>query len=141
LGAFNGPLGLPTSDAGTGNYTQTFQGGTIAVSGGVGTVSGITDPWYSAIVSNAWLGSAVSGKICGLPGNGCYQVFQNGNVYWSAATGAHTLKPEVGRVWSPLGAFNGPLGLPTSDAGTGNYTQTFQGGTIIVSGGVGRLGG
>jgi hypothetical protein len=40
LGAFNGPLGLPTSDAGTGNYTQTFQGGTVTVSGGVATVSG-----------------------------------------------------------------------------------------------------
>jgi uncharacterized protein with LGFP repeats len=138
-GAFNGPLGLPTNDAGTGNYVQTFQGGSITVVNGVGSITGTTDALSATVAANPWLGPAKSNRICGLPGNGCYQIFASGNVYWSPATGAHTLRPEVGVVWSAQGAFNGPLGLPTNDAGTGNYVQTFQRGAITVTNGVGAL--
>jgi uncharacterized protein with LGFP repeats len=140
-GAFNGPLGLPTSDAEQdGNYVQSFQGGTITVTGGVARVTASSDPFVAAVADNPWLGAAKSAKICGLPGNGCYQIFTSGNVYWSSATGAHTLLPEVGAVWSASGAFNGPLGLPTSDAEQdGKYVQSFQGGTITVVNGVARI--
>src|SRR6185295_20170184 len=61
-----GILGYPTgapSNA-TGDYTQRFQGGLITVSGGVATLTSVSDPWFNARLSSPWLGTQTSVQFC-----------------------------------------------------------------------------
>jgi uncharacterized protein with LGFP repeats len=79
------------------------------------------------------------------------QSFQNGTVYWSAATGARILRGDIAAAFEAAGGVTGVLGLPTAEAvatgadGSGRV-QTFQGGSIywtsahgahVVRGGIG----
>jgi uncharacterized protein with LGFP repeats len=61
-------------------------------------------------------------------------VFRGGSIYWSSATGAHTIGGAVRSKWAAAGAQNGTLGYPTSDEGRGlrdgGAYQAFQGGRI-----------
>ncbi|MAU80688.1 hypothetical protein VX037_23380 [Gordonia sp. Z-3] len=62
------------------------------------------------------------------------QQFQGGHIYWSPATGAHSIQGAIYDKWTALGAETGVLKFPTSDEvvapdGTGRFT-TFQGGAI-----------
>jgi uncharacterized protein with LGFP repeats len=86
------------------------------------------------------LGPWTTWVICGLPGGGCGQVFQNGTLYWSAATGVHAVSEPALTAWG-WSREGGPLGYPTSDwicgmkeAGCG---QHFQGGSIYSTPGTG----
>ncbi|MCA0145752.1 S8 family serine peptidase [Blastococcus sp. LR1] len=81
------------------------------------------------------LGGQVTAERCGLPGGGCYQLFQRGAVYWAAATGAHSvLTGAVATRWGAQGWETGPLGYPTASTvcglAGGGCKQEFQGGSV-----------
>ena len=90
---------------------------------------------------NGLLGSPTSDLVCGLSAGGCVQVFQNGYMLSSPAGGIHPVHREVATVWARYSNERGALGYPTGDPGLigGTYTQTFQGGSIAVTNGVGQL--
>ena len=136
------PTGPPSANPATGNYTQTFQGGTVTVTNNVGAVTATSDPWFAAVLSSPWLGASSGDRSCSLKDGGCYQPFAGGWVVRSSA-GAYAVPSAVlqtwfnwGREWGILGF---PTGPPSANPATGNYTQTFQGGTITVTNGVGRF--
>ena len=138
-----GILGFPTSDPsvpGGTNFVQTFQGGTITVTNGVGVVTATTDPWFNTIINSNWLGSASTSRLCTLGAGGCYQDYTNGWVVKNG-TSVFAVPNAVKNAWFNWGREYGILGYPTSAPSaapsTGNYTQTFQGGTITVTNGVG----
>ncbi|OUC77233.1 hypothetical protein CA982_18560 [Gordonia lacunae] len=65
------------------------------------------------------------------------QEFQGGHIYWSPATGAHSIQGLIYDKWKALGAETGVLKFPASDEivapdGKGRFT-TFQGGAIYWS--------
>ncbi|MDL9949005.1 hypothetical protein QSJ19_26195 [Gordonia sp. ABSL11-1] len=62
------------------------------------------------------------------------QEFQGGHIYWSPATGAHSIQGLIYDKWKAFGAETGVLKFPTSDEivapdGKGRFTN-FQGGAI-----------
>lgn len=62
------------------------------------------------------------------------QQFQGGHIYWSPATGAHSIQGLIYDKWKAFGAETGVLKFPTSDEivapdGKGRFTN-FQGGAI-----------
>ncbi|MCU1580506.1 MAG: hypothetical protein JWP19_2710 [Rhodoglobus sp.] len=142
LGPLGFPTGAPSASPTAGNYTQAFQGGTITVTGGVGAVAVAPDAWTSAVQSSTWLGSSIQAKSCTLKGGACYEAFQNGWVVQSPS-GVYALPTVVVQNWGWYGRELNVLGFPTSAPSaaptTGNYTQTFQGGTITVTGGIGAV--
>ena len=91
--------------------------------------------------TNTWLGRPLMNQACGLRGSGCYQVFANGTIYWSSATGAQIVRGGIKDKWVSAGFENGALGYPTSGEipMAGGVYQTFQGGTIYWSAGAGAV--
>ena len=63
---------------------------------------------------------------------GRFNHFQGGSVYWSTATGAHSVWGEIRDSWAISDWEAGPLGFPTSDEYdyNGGKRQDFQGGHI-----------
>jgi uncharacterized protein with LGFP repeats len=62
--------------------------------------------------------------------------FQHGSIYWSPATGAHVVTPELRDAWAASGWENGPLGYPVTDAAplaNGGKFVHFQGGSVYWS--------
>ncbi len=137
-----GSVGYPTSSPAVSgsSYTQTFQGGTVTVADGVATLTAAADPWLNERLTQSWLGSPITQRVCGLAGGGCYQAFQGGYIYSSSA-GVFAVRPEVRALWAQYDLEWGSLGYPTSSPAVSgsSYTQTFQGGTVIVTEGVARL--
>ena len=136
------PSSAPSSDPTGGNYTQSFQGGVITVTNGVGALTSAADPWLNAQLTSTWLGAATGAKSCTLAGGACYQPYQNGWIVQSPAgvaavpTAALTTWGNYGREYNFLGF---PTTAPSANPTTGNYTQTFQGGTVTVTAGVGTI--
>ena len=144
LGWENGFLGFPATDElitpnGTGHYEH-FQGGSVYWSAATGAhqVGGaIRDRWAGTGWENGFLGYPTSDEIVTPNGAGHYNHFQRGSVYWSAATGAHSVSGPIGDRWAALGWENSPLGFPATDElitpnGTGHY-EHFQGGSVYWS--------
>jgi uncharacterized protein with LGFP repeats len=77
----------------------------------------------------AWgrLGRVISEEFC--YGNGCYQYFEGGTIYWSPWTRATIIKGAIGSTWLADGK---STGLPTEDeqctAPGGGCYQWFQNG-------------
>lgn len=92
-------------------------------------VSPIAERYYT----NTWLGQPLINQVCTLRDAGCYQLFANGAIYWSSATGAQFIRGGIKDKWVSFGFENGTFGYPTSGelaaTGGGAY-QTFQGGII-----------
>jgi len=132
------PTGAPSADPRTGNYSQTFQGGTITVTNGVGALTSASDPWLNAQLTATWLGTATGAKSCSLKNGACYQPYQNGWIVQSPA-GVAPVPAAVITTWGNYGREYNFLGFPTTapsaNPTTGNYSQTFQGGTITVTNG------
>ncbi|MGP5378622.1 alpha/beta hydrolase-fold protein [Corynebacterium casei] len=65
---------------------------------------------------------------------GAFQEFENGNIYWSASTGAHFIPyGDIFSHWGQNGYETGKYGYPTSDLNeipAGGLSQDFEGGTI-----------
>lgn len=84
----------------------------------------------------SWLGKSTS-EIRTIGTSGLYQLFENGKVYWSSSTGAHTVRfGDIDNRYGAVGYEAKYLGYPISDEntipGTGTY-QSFQGGQIYQS--------
>lgn len=139
----NGPLGYPTSseicglkDAGC---YQSFQGGNIHWSAPTGAqptrYGAILTSWAASGFESGALGYPTSGEVCGLKDSGCVQSFQNGQIHWTAGTGAQrTRAGAIRALWLSLKAENGVLGYPTGTETCGlkdaGCYQSFQGGQI-----------
>ncbi|MGY1693510.1 N-acetylmuramoyl-L-alanine amidase [Geodermatophilus sp. SYSU D00814] len=141
VGGTSGPLGFPTSsDARTTDgrgYTVSFQGGAVWWSGATGAhvVAGdILAEYRRAGGSGGPLGFPTTSDARTPDGRGYVVHFQGGDVWWSPATGAHTVAGEILTRWLGTGATSGPLGFPTtSDARTTDgrgYVVLFQGGGV-----------
>ncbi|GAA5188397.1 hypothetical protein GCM10023346_00340 [Arthrobacter gyeryongensis] len=80
------------------------------------------------------IGYPTGDEQCTAPNSGCYQWFQKGVYFWSAATGAHYVKGAIKSTYEGLGWSWGRLGYPTSDesgAWLGNeIRQDFEHGSI-----------
>lgn len=139
-----GSLRLPQGpEAGTpdrrGVY-QWFQGGAVYWSARTGAHA-----LYNAILER-WARSGYEVGVHGYPvtdegvtsgGTGAFTWFERGAIYWSAATGAHSVVNAVADVWARQGYETGVLGFPTTDelgtrGGPGVY-QWFQGGAVYWS--------
>jgi uncharacterized protein with LGFP repeats len=130
------PAGRATGLAG-GEFTVTVQdvtatGATVRVDTGWGTQ--VEQRYAATGGAGGSLGGPVSGLVCGLRGGGCFQHFEGGSIYWSAATGARVVTAPVRDRWAALGWEAGRLGYPVGDTrcgltGGGCY-QPFQGGAL-----------
>lgn len=135
-------LGLPTSDV----LVYTENGGGVARVYGATTIFSSADGAYAVsgdmrtayfAKRGAWgeLGWPVAAQQCGA--GGCWQRFQHGTVYSSAA-GAFALANAEFDTYVALGGPSGRLGMPTSDLITytengGGTTRIFARGSIFTS--------
>ena len=139
----SGALGWPTSSVisltvNGGGTAQAFQGGSIyATTAGAYVVSGpVRDFYWSLLGEGGTLGFPTGPAQCGLADGGCSQVFQNGTILWSPATGARLQTiPEIDAVYVALGGANGVLGAPTGRlvdvaANGGGKAQGYQKGSV-----------
>lgn len=68
-------------------------------------------------------------------GNGCFQGFRDGSVYWTSSLGAHMLRGGIRDAWNALGGENGQLGFPISEekaprVRSPNRVQDFENGVL-----------
>ena len=92
--------------------------------------------YYALGGLNSYLGVPTNSTTATPSKPGFYQHFQNGSIYWSAATGAHVVRAGAIRdKWASLSWENGYLGFPTGDMTSipGGWYTHFQGGTIFWS--------
>ncbi|MCI3925550.1 hypothetical protein MO973_35650 [Paenibacillus sp. TRM 82003] len=136
----SGRLGFPaTSDTATpdgrGWYTH-FQDGSVYFSPSTGahfTAGAIRGEWASHGWEAGRLGFPATDDTPTPNGRGWYTHFQGGSVYWSPATGAHTVAGGIRDAWAKQGWEDGPLGFPVEDEHEGDQGRTvqqFQGGYI-----------
>jgi len=133
-----GPLGYPRTGElpASGGVYQQFQGGTLYWSPATGPQQ-VSGSFYALWASLGWersfLGYPASGELPAA--GGVFQRFQGGTLYWSPATGAHSVSGSFAARWAAQGYERGGLGFPTSQEipnTTGVY-QNFQGGTLTWS--------
>jgi len=140
LGGENGSLGYPVTDTFCGlvdgGCYQQFQGGALydSASTDPSVVRGaIATRWARSGFETGALGYPLADEVCGLAGGGCVQVFQDGIVTWSPATGAHRLTALLTDAWITEDAEDGALGYPTAEPWIdpdGTEHATFQHGRI-----------
>lgn len=142
MGHETGRLGYPTSNeyaAGDG-VIQDYQGGRIAWSPSTGNqyMFGAISNRYAAIGGpvGSGLGFPVSGETGIDGGRGASQVFQRGTMYWSAGSGAASVRNGAAMdAYKDAGSVASRLGYPVSEqyAVSGGWMQDFAGGRIIGS--------
>ncbi|MDI2132831.1 LGFP repeat-containing protein [Yinghuangia seranimata] len=93
---------------------------------------GILDKWWQYGGERGFLGYPTTNE--GSIGNGRYNDFERGGIYWSASTGAHELHGGIRQRWLELGGPGG-LGFPVTDElgtadGRGRYV-VFERGSIF----------
>jgi uncharacterized protein with LGFP repeats len=136
-----GRLGYPTGEEICGlrnaGCLQTFQGGSMYWSGSSGAhaVGGaIATAWGAQKWETGPLGYPTGNEVCGLRDGGCLQTFQGGSMYWSLASGAHSVSGEVFTKWGAAKWETGALGYPTKDSFCGLRSAgcfgEFQGGSV-----------
>lgn len=152
LGAEAGGLGYPSSSEtaspdGVGRF-NTFDGAGGATiiwhpeSGARGVWGAIRGRWRDLGGENGPLGYPVTDELAAPGGRGRYVDFRGGgpvgspraSVYWSAATGAHSVSGPVRAAWLDRGGSAGELGLPTAEPVTvsgGRIRQDFEGGSVV----------
>ncbi|GAB7192229.1 hypothetical protein NUM3379_29380 [Kineococcus sp. NUM-3379] len=135
LGWENGYLGFPVTDEAMlprGAYNH-FEGGSVYWSAATGARSvrgAIRERWANQGWEGGWLGFPVTDET-GVRG-GAFNHFQGGSVYWSAATGAHSVRGAIRDAWARQGWEGGRLGFPTSEEHDvpGGRRSFFQRGEI-----------
>jgi hypothetical protein len=142
LGGCGSVLGAPieaeqTTPDGVGKYSV-FQNGSIYWTSQTGAweVHGaIRDEWKAMGWEAGVLGYPLSDEQTTPDGIGRYNVFQNGSIYWTSATGAHAVNGAIRDAWKAAGWEAGELGYPTSDeyAVSGGRRSDFQFGSIVWS--------
>ncbi|MBN9210081.1 MAG: hypothetical protein BGO45_00655 [Microbacterium sp. 71-36] len=142
-GQQNGYLGYPTDTAtwstvNQGGWIQNFQLGAIywsSVAGGRIVSSSIFAEYQRWGGPSGDLGWPMTDQSCGLPRGGCSQVFQNGEIFWSAGGGTWAVRGGIKQSFDALGGVGGTIGYPTGPEqyrtvnGTG-WVQGFEGGAI-----------
>ena len=138
-----GDLKYPVAEAtkvGKG-YVQQFQGGYLTRNpdGSHHIVHGAIGKKYGELgTATSALGYPTGGEIA-IKG-GFFQPFENGNIYWSAGTGAHVIYyGDIFDEWGKRGYEQGELGWPVSDMKdirAGGLTIDFQHGTLEQVNGV-----
>ncbi|MFI6046921.1 LGFP repeat-containing protein [Nocardia sp. NPDC051321] len=138
LGAETGGLRYPvTSETSTpvkaGRFSH-FQGGSIYWSVGTSAhqVGGvIRDKWYALGAENSPLGFPVTDEAPA-KNSGRYNLFNDGAIYWSKATGAHAVWGAIRTSWEARAGADGVYGYPTGDEYDyeNGKAQDFQGGRI-----------
>ncbi|MFD0485549.1 hypothetical protein ACFQ46_23405 [Kineococcus sp. GCM10028916] len=143
-GAFGwegGRLGFPViSEVGlrTGAFTA-FQGGSIywhPTSGAHPVFGAIRDTWGASGWENGPLGFPTSDEFGPLRGGGFGQRYQGGSIYWSLASGGHTVTGAFRGFYAAQGWEGGRLGYPISqEYRSGSLIkQDYQGGTLTWDG-------
>ncbi|MDO5511257.1 alpha/beta hydrolase-fold protein [Corynebacterium sp.] len=132
-----GSLGYPTSEPKdvNGGQVQEFEKGVIATNAaGEARIvhSAIGDKYRELDTVNSELGFP-KGSERAIRG-GAFQEFDNGNIYWSADTGAHYIKyGAIFSHWGSQGYEQGKFGYPTADHANipaGGEVVEFRNGTI-----------
>jgi hypothetical protein len=131
----NSWLGFPTTNEfpAAGGVGQHFQGGSLYWSPATGAQP-VRGAFYGLWASLGWERSFLGFPLTAeLPAaGGVFQRYQGGTMYWSPATGAHSVSGAFYGYWAGQGWERGPLGYPTSQelpTATG-VRQTFQGGAL-----------
>ena len=140
-GGPTGTLGIPTSElvssaASGGGREQAFSNGAVSMSAaGAYAIIGETRKAHSRAGGvSGQLGWPLGPQACSLPGGGCVQPFQKGNVYlvnavakYVAGAGADYYKAKGG----PAGVLGYPLSDTVSVSANGGGTaQSFAGGLV-----------
>jgi glucose/arabinose dehydrogenase len=146
MGAERSGFGYPTTDQGriTGGAYNKFRNGAIYAKTGRPAFS------LSGAILSKWTAlGGVSGRLK-FPtanmlrtgwGNGYYAHFEGGSIYWSSATGAHSVTGGIRTRWRALGAERSYLGFPSSDefsTSTGTR-ENFQHGYITWNRATGKI--
>ncbi|CAM3139424.1 alpha/beta hydrolase-fold protein [Prescottella defluvii] len=144
LGWETGALGYPTAEAvsipGKDGLIQSFEGGAVywTPQTGANAVQGLIMKKYGDLGwENGWLGLPVTSEVPVKDG-GRFNRFQNGNIYWSPASGAWSVKNgPIFDAWKGENYENGRLGFPISDQFDipGGVEQNFQHGVITIKDG------
>ncbi|MGZ2391727.1 GH25 family lysozyme [Pseudarthrobacter sp. PvP022] len=138
-GVLGYPTGTETCGLKDGGCVQSFENGQVhwtAATGANLTRGGaIRSLWLSTRSEEGVLGYPTGTETCGLKDGGCYQSFQNGQIHWTAKTGAQlTRNGAIRNVWAGTGYQDGGLGFPTGietcGLKDGGCYQSFQGGQI-----------
>jgi len=139
LGGCGSFLGAPTTAEqgtpdGIGRYSV-FENGSIywtAQTGAFEVHGQIRDEWKAVGWEAGILGYPITDETTTPDGIGRYNVFQNGSIYWTSATGAHEVHGAIRDKYKAEGWEAGELGYPTSDeyaVSTGRRND-FQHGSI-----------
>ena len=137
-------LGVPTSNeySGYADRVQNFRYGLIYWSAATGAHSvrgGILGEYRNQGSDAGKLGLPITEEKA-MVGGGVYQQFKGGIIYWSAATGAHSVRGGILGEYKNQGSNAGKLGLPiTGERATvgGGVYQQFKGGIIYWTPGTG----
>ncbi|PRY12570.1 N-acetylmuramoyl-L-alanine amidase [Kineococcus rhizosphaerae] len=99
-----------------------------------GATTTAIDAKYQAIGGAGNIGGPTTPENDTPNGSGSYRFYSGGAIYWSKATGAHTVRGAILALWGQLGWENG-LGYPTTDdsPAKGGFYNHFQGGSIYWS--------
>jgi uncharacterized protein with LGFP repeats len=132
------PLGDTVCGGRNSGCHQVFERGTAYVSAGSAPAfvrGGIRDRWAATGAEWGVLGYPTAGERWGLPGGGSSQTFTGGSIYWSPATGAHSVRGAIAVAWAEAGAERGSLGYPVEEERSisGGSSQRFSGGTLTRS--------
>ncbi|GHE10654.1 LGFP repeat-containing protein [Klenkia taihuensis] len=134
-----GPLGYPVTDVQDlpGGQRSDFTGGSILWSSATGAhrMGPVMTAAYDARGGSAGLGFPTTDEFTTATGGRVVHL-TNGNLYWSAATGAVNVPSRAFAAYAALEYENGVLGYPTADAvalpqGLGQVVA-FQGGSVVV---------
>ncbi|MEZ0165627.1 N-acetylmuramoyl-L-alanine amidase [Kineococcus sp. LSe6-4] len=89
---------------------------------------------YAAVGGAGALGGPTTPENDVPGGGGSYRFYSGGAIYWSKATGAHTVRGAILQRWGQLGWENG-LGFPTTDdsPAKGGFYNHFEDGSIYWS--------
>lgn len=119
---------------------QDFEVGTMLssrASGAAFAKGGMRSKWLSLSAQNGVLGYPTWDETCSELTKSCHQTFQFGDIYWSAKTGAASVRGGIKSAYLQSGTNTPPLGLPLGDERCGlrdrGCVQNFQLGQIIWS--------
>jgi LGFP repeat len=140
LGWEQSDLRFPTTDEckapdGVGRYNH-FQGGSIywTPQTGAHAVGGaILQKWGDLGWEKSVLGYPTSDEEGTPDGEGRYNHFEHGSIYWTPALHAHEVHGEIQNFWADQGWEQGDLGYPLSDEmemPEGGRCNIFQGGVV-----------
>jgi len=135
--------GIPTADEGAAasGRVSTFRKGNVYwdPAGGAHAVYGAILGNYLALGGPAGPLGMPAAEEAAAPG-GRMGAFRQGQVLWSPATGAHSVRSDVLPTYLAYGGPGGPLGFPLTDeaAVPGGWGVTFRGGDVYSRTATGR---